>query len=140
MITTPFVMVRDMELGFSLSSRTVTLQVETGRNIVAWYWKILSVPEGSVAKSGQHQDFKNGVATVQNPQLEIDAGLTGLYILRCIATADNGEDSQPVGCYIRVSPMCDTPDPEDPLERQIVEETKRRAAIEQRRQMRMGKR
>lgn len=60
-----FLTVHDIEVGFSQSPRTVTFQAEAVSSAIAWHWKILSVPEGSVARVGQHQDFVDGVATVQ---------------------------------------------------------------------------
>jgi len=84
----------DVVLDYDSSPRLVQLGATAALGpITDWHWTILSVPPGSQAHVGAKGDFINGVAIVQNPQLEIDAGIDGGYTLQCVATnADGSSD------------------------------------------------
>ncbi|MCU0913029.1 MAG: hypothetical protein MUC88_00525 [Planctomycetes bacterium] len=81
----------DQVLSYSASPRTVGLTATATGSPIYWRWDILSVPPGSTANVGTHGDFVDGVATVQNPDLEIDGAVDGAYCVQCRATNSEGE-------------------------------------------------
>lgn len=85
----------DVVIDYDGSPRLVSLGATAAPGpITTWRWTILSVPPGSTAHVGTKGDFVDGVATIQTPQLEIDAGIDGGYTIQCVATNADG-DSDP---------------------------------------------
>jgi hypothetical protein len=81
---------------YSASSRLIQLGATATESPTSWEWTILDLPDGSTANIGVKGDFTDGVATVQNPQLEIDGGIDGAYILQCVATNNEPLSSNPL--------------------------------------------
>jgi len=75
----------------SAGTRNINLTATaTNPTITAWAWLLLAIPEGSVANVGVKGDFTDGVATIQNPTLQIDNAIDGTYVVQCIATNSEG--------------------------------------------------
>ena len=83
----------DVELLYDGSPRTVGLTATATNSPTSWRWDILSVPTGSTANVGTKGDFTDGVATVQNPDLDIDGAIDGTYVLQCVATNATGSSN-----------------------------------------------
>lgn len=79
----------DQSFAYSASAITVTLAGDaTNPAITSWKWTMLSVPVGSSANSGANQDFTDGIATIQNPQFDMD--VAGCYVLQLEAENASG--------------------------------------------------
>jgi hypothetical protein len=97
----------DQSFAYSASAITVTLAGSASNGpITAWEWTMLSVPPGSSADSGTNQNFTNGVATIQNPQFDMD--VPGCYVLQLKAQNATGwsnpdldQDGAQTLCFMR---------------------------------------
>ena len=78
---------------YSASSRTIQLGATATGSPTSWEWTILHVPPGSTANVGTKGNFTNGVASIQNPQLEIDGGVDGGYCIQAVATNGDGSSN-----------------------------------------------
>ena len=74
--------------------RPVSLGAAATNSPTSWRWTILDAPEDSGVMSGIWGDFTDGVATIQNPTLNIDSGIDGTFVIQCAATNIDG-DSDP---------------------------------------------
>lgn len=81
----------DVVLDYSASPRTISLSASATNSPTSWRWDLLSVPPGSLANVGVKGDFTDGVATIQNPTLVIDAAVDGGYCAQCRATNGDGQ-------------------------------------------------
>lgn len=81
----------DSVVAYDASARLISLgAAATNTPILEWKWTVLAVPPGSLAHVGVKGDFTDGIATLQNPQLLIDAAIDGGYTLQCEARNADG--------------------------------------------------
>jgi len=80
---------------YNVSSRLILLGATATESPTSWEWTILDVPAGSTANVGVKGDFTDGIAVIQNPQLEIDGAIDGTYVVQCVATNAIPESSNP---------------------------------------------
>ena len=78
---------------YSASSRAIQLGATATESPTSWEWTILHVPPGSTANVGTKGNFTNGVASIQNPWLEIDGGVDGGYCIQAVATNGDGSSN-----------------------------------------------
>lgn len=80
----------DIVLSYSTGAQTVSLSATATNSPTSFQWTILSVPPGSTALTETRGNFVNGVANVQNPTFETDGGISGTYVMQCVATNSEG--------------------------------------------------
>lgn len=80
----------DVHTRYDGSTQLISLGASATGTPTSWEWTILAVPEGSVADVGVKGDFTDGVASVQNPDLLIDAEVEGTYVIQCVAANVEG--------------------------------------------------
>lgn len=80
----------DVVVSYAAGSRLISLGATATGSPTSWTWTILNIPAGSTADTGVKGDFTNGVATIQNPQLQIDGAIDGTYCIQAVATNGTG--------------------------------------------------
>lgn len=87
----------DIALRYSSGTQNVALGASATESPTSWEWVMLSVPDGSVANIGVNGSFTNGVASVQNPNFDVDAGLgRGTFVLQARAQNAFGQSNPAV--------------------------------------------
>lgn len=80
----------DVVVSYDESSRTIQLNASATNSPTSWQWTILDVPEGSTANVGVKGDFVDGFAYIEDPEILIDAAVSGSYCFQAMAMNGDG--------------------------------------------------